>query len=55
MHCFSCDTLLTDMESTRKSKITGDYLDLCEDCYSTISDVIIEQEEALDIPPKEET
>jgi hypothetical protein len=29
---------LTDFESTRKSAVTEEYLDLCNDCYATIRD-----------------
>ena len=40
MHCTCCDRLLSDYESTRKSKTTGEYLDCCNKCYSTIKDVV---------------
>jgi len=36
MRCQACNRLLTDFESTRKSTTCDDYLDLCNDCYSTI-------------------
>lgn len=36
MRCLCCDRQLNDFESTRKSKTTGDYLDTCNKCYSTI-------------------
>lgn len=45
MRCFACNCQLTDFESTRKSKVTGEYLDLCEDCFSTVSDEFISVEE----------
>lgn len=45
IRCFSCDCELSDFESTRKSKITQDYLDLCEDCFSTITDEFVSIEE----------
>ena len=48
MRCLSCNSNLSDFESTRKSKITGDYIDLCSDCYSTIADTLLEIEENLD-------
>lgn len=38
MRCSCCDRLLNDFEATRKSKATGEYLDTCNKCYSTISD-----------------
>ena len=53
--CFSCDTKLTNFESVRKSKITNNYLDLCETCFTEISDIFIEEEEKLDLKPKERT
>ena len=30
--------MLSDFESTRKSASTGEYLDMCNKCYSTIKD-----------------
>ena len=38
MRCCCCDRLLNDFESTRKSKTTGDYLDMCNKCFSTVSE-----------------
>lgn len=38
MHCVCCDRLLNDFESTRKSKVTGDYLDMCNKCYSSVQE-----------------
>lgn len=38
MRCYCCDKLLSDFESTRKSVNTGDYLDMCNKCYSTIKE-----------------
>ena len=38
MRCLSCNVILTDFESTRKSAVTEEYLDLCNDCYGTIRD-----------------
>ena len=36
MRCCACDRNLNNFESTRKNKTTGDYLDLCNKCYSTV-------------------
>ena len=33
MHCRACDALLSDREITLKCKTTGEYLDLCSECY----------------------
>ena len=41
MRCVACDDLLTDNESTTKSSITGEYLDLCTRCLSTIRDDLL--------------
>ena len=38
MRCYCCDKALSDFESTRKSVATGDYLDMCNKCYSTIKE-----------------
>ena len=32
MRCLSCNSNLTDQESTRKSRDTAEYLDTCNDC-----------------------
>ena len=32
MRCMACDRALTDYESTRKSIVTGEYIDLCNNC-----------------------
>jgi hypothetical protein len=36
MRCRSCDEALTDYESTRKSLSTGEYINLCKDCFESI-------------------
>ena len=36
MRCSCCDRLLNDFESTRKSQSTGEYLDMCNKCYSLV-------------------
>lgn len=38
MRCICCNKLLTDFESSRKSLNTGEYLDMCTDCYKHIRD-----------------
>ena len=37
MRCCACDRLLNDFESSRKSKSTGLYLDMCNHCYTTVA------------------
>lgn len=36
MRCLCCDKILNDFEATRKSIRTGEYIDMCSKCYSTI-------------------
>lgn len=36
MRCISCDEALSDYEATRKHKVTGKYLDLCNSCLSEV-------------------
>jgi|TARA_R110002153_G_scaffold87801_4_gene216776 NAD-dependent SIR2 family protein deacetylase len=51
MRCIACDKLLSDYESTRKSEATGEFVDLCNYCYSTISkDIIVTEREDLLTP-----
>lgn len=37
MRCLSCNKILNDFESTRKSALTGEYLDMCNHCFSEIA------------------
>ena len=36
--CIACDKNLSDRESTRKGVNTGEYLDLCDHCFSTVAE-----------------
>ena len=36
MRCKACDTELNDFEATRKSSVTGEFLDLCNNCYKAV-------------------
>ena len=38
MRCLACDRKLTDYESTRKYASSGTFVDLCNRCFSEISD-----------------
>jgi hypothetical protein len=40
VRCVACDKQLTDYEATRKSIMTGEFIDLCNDCYTHIKDDI---------------
>jgi hypothetical protein len=39
MRCVACNKALSDFESTRKSAISGEYLDMCNDCYFYTDDI----------------
>lgn len=38
--CLSCNEALTDKEMCRKSVISGEYVELCDICFSDISDEV---------------
>lgn len=40
MRCLSCNKRLSNKESTRKYSSNGDFVDLCDHCYSFISNDI---------------
>jgi hypothetical protein len=40
MRCVCCNSLLSDFEATRRCASTGDFLDMCNDCYYTVRDDI---------------
>ena len=40
MRCISCDKLLTDFESTRRSIQSNDFIELCNDCFYYAADDI---------------
>ena len=44
MRCYCCDKALSDFESTRKSVTSGEYLDMCNKCYSTVRDDLVSEE-----------
>jgi len=44
MRCIACDKELSDFEATRKSSMTGEFLDLCNTCYSSIQDELYSDE-----------
>jgi hypothetical protein len=49
MRCLACDRRLNDRESTRRYSSTGDFIDLCDRCFSTISDDVPDlDDEAVD-------
>lgn len=38
MRCKACNKLLSEFESVRKSKDTGEFVDLCNICYTHVRD-----------------
>lgn len=50
MRCVACNCVLTDFEATRKGVNTGEYIDMCNKCYSTIANDIdvIERKDLLE-------
>lgn len=38
MRCSCCNVILTTQESTRKFKVSGDYVDMCNKCLNTIDE-----------------
>lgn len=36
MRCQACNKNLNDFEATRKSNTTGEFIDLCNGCYSQV-------------------
>jgi hypothetical protein len=43
MRCQACNVALSDYESTKKSATSGEYLDLCNNCFSSVeTDIDIE-------------
>ena len=40
MRCKACDKALNSFEATRKSQTTGEFVDLCNDCYTFVRDEI---------------
>ena len=41
MRCYCCNKALSDYEATRKSVTTGNFLDMCNKCYSSISSEVL--------------
>ena len=44
MRCSCCDAELNDYEATRKSKTTGQFLDMCDNCFTEVADDFIDIE-----------
>ena len=42
MRCAACDVLLTERELITKHPTTGDFMDLCTDCYTSYKEALAE-------------
>jgi hypothetical protein len=40
MRCLACNCQLSDHESTRKYASSGQYVDLCDNCFATVEEDI---------------
>ena len=51
MRCKACDKSLTDYEATRKSITTGEFIDLCNSCYTYIKEdvYVVDNPDNMDI------
>lgn len=57
MRCKACDSALNSFEATRKSKETGEFIDLCNNCYMFVKEdmqvveniALMELQDAIDI------
>lgn len=47
MRCKACNRELTDSEAVRKSKVTQEYYDLCNQCFSHVQDSIYYNSETV--------
>ena len=54
MRCCACNKNLSDFESTRKSITTGEYLDLCNGCFSGVGIVSQDREDLRDVEVTED-
>lgn len=51
MRCLACNAQLNDFEATRKSKVTGKFVDLCNSCYVSIREdlQVVERYDLMDM------
>jgi len=49
MRCLSCNCELTDEESVKKGINTGEYLDMCYACLSTIPEVELVDSDGIEV------
>jgi len=51
MRCKACNAELNSFESTRKSAVSGEFLDLCNTCYRSVSNDVqaVERFDLMDV------
>lgn len=49
--CVACNKNLSDYETTRKHAVTGEYLDMCNECYNEVAKdiMVIERADLADV------
>lgn len=47
MRCKACNVELTDEEARRRDPFTGDFLDLCGECYTVSSEAFYDDDRLL--------
>ena len=48
MRCKACDKMLNDYENSRKDRLTGEFVDLCSDCYTVSTKAMSDFETDVD-------
>ena len=55
MRCLSCGTILQDHETRRRGSVTGEYIEMCDHCFGTISAEVADVEDlGISVLPDEE-
>lgn len=54
MRCKACDSRLTNTDTSRKSLVTGEYIDLCSKCFSYIAEDISVEENITHLDGEED-
>lgn len=51
MRCKACDNILNNFEATRKTKESGEFVDLCNRCYVHVKDdmQVVENYELMEL------
>jgi hypothetical protein len=54
MRCLACDVALTDFESTRRFNKSGEFVDLCNHCFRSGVDEMVQFSERQDLQEAED-